>query len=126
VTNNIGPYPFKPLNQRITDENAKVTIVNPESPLLNSPNKITQSDFDGWVQERSLYHVTDVDPKYQYLFQMNDPDEAANKGSVITTEYGKGRFTYTSLSFFRQLPAGVPGAYRLFINLLSKPVAPAN
>jgi LmbE family N-acetylglucosaminyl deacetylase len=120
VTPNIGPYSFKPVNERITDENAKVTVVDPQNPLLNYPNKITQADFNSWVQERSLYHVTDVDPKYQQLFEMNDPGEKANRGSIITTEYGKGRFTYTSLSFFRQLPAGVPGAYRLFINLLSK------
>ncbi len=126
VTPNIGPYPFKVINQRITDENAKVTVVEPNSPILNYPNKINQSDFDGWVQERSLYHVTEVDPRYQSPLQMNDPGEAANKGSIITTDFGKGRFTYTSLSFFRQLPAGVPGAYKLFINLLSKPATPVN
>jgi LmbE family N-acetylglucosaminyl deacetylase len=121
VLNNIGPYPFKVVNQRVTDEDAKVTILNPQSPLLNYPNKINQSDFDGWIQERGLYFVSDVDPKYQSVLQMNDAGEAPNKGSLITTAYGKGRFTYTSLAFFRQLPAGVPGAYRLFINLLSKP-----
>jgi LmbE family N-acetylglucosaminyl deacetylase len=124
VTNNIGPYPFKPVNQRVTDENATVTVTDPQSPLLNYPNKITPADFDGWVQERGLYFVTNIDPKYQAPIQMNDTGEAPNKGSVITTDYGKGRFTYTSLSFFRQLPAGVPGAYRLFINLLSKPAPP--
>jgi LmbE family N-acetylglucosaminyl deacetylase len=125
VTNNIGPYPFKPVNQRVTDENATVTVTDPQSPLLNYPNKITPADFDGWVQERGLYFVTNIDPKYNAPIQMNDAGEAPNKGSVITTDYGKGRFTYTSLSFFRQLPAGVPGAYRLFINLLSKPAPPA-
>jgi LmbE family N-acetylglucosaminyl deacetylase len=125
VTNNIGPYPFKPVNQRVTDENATVTVTDPQSPLLNYPNKITPADFDGWVQERGLYFVTNIDPKYNAPIQMNDVREAPNKGSVITTDYGKGRFTYTSLSFFRQLPAGVPGAYRLFINLLSKPAPPA-
>ncbi|WP_255563637.1 PIG-L family deacetylase [Mucilaginibacter rivuli] len=125
VTPNIGPYPFKPVNQRVTDEDATVTITDPQSPLLNYPNKITPADFDGWVQERGLYFVTNIDPKYQAPIQMNDSGEAPNKGSVITTDYGKGRFTYSSLSFFRQLPAGVPGAYRLFINLLSKPAPPA-
>lgn len=125
VTRAIGPYPFRPVNQRVTDENAKVTVTEPQSPILNYPNKITPADFDGWVQERGLYFVSDVDPKYQAPIQMNDAGEAPNKGSVITTDYGKGRFTYTSLSFFRQLPAGVPGAYRLFINLLSKPAPPA-
>lgn len=126
VTNNIGPYPFKVINQRVTDENANVGILDPRNPLLNYPNKINPNDFDGWVQERSIYQATDIDPKYQVLFQMNDPGEAPSKGSVITTDYGKGRFTYTTLSFFRQLPAGVPGAYRLFINMLSKPAPPAN
>ncbi len=124
VTNNIGPYPFKPVNQRVTDENAPVTVTDPQSPLLNYPNKITPADFNGWVQERGLYFVTNIDPKYSAPIQMNDAGEAPNKGSVITTDYGKGRFTYTSLSFFRQLPAGIPGAYRLFINLLSKPAPP--
>lgn len=126
VTNNIGPYPFKTINQRVTDENAKVTILDPQSPLLNYPNKISQSDFDSWVQERSIYQVSDIDPRYQTVFQMNDTGEPASKGSVISTDYGKGRFTYTSIVFFRELPAGVPGAYRLFINLLSKPLPPAN
>ena len=121
VTNNIGPYPFRPVNQRVTDENAKVNITNPQSPLLNYPNKITPADFDGWVQERGLYFVTDIDAHYQCPLLMNDAGEAPNNGSLISTQYGKGRFIYTSLSFFRQLPAGVPGAYRLFINLLSKP-----
>jgi LmbE family N-acetylglucosaminyl deacetylase len=126
VTNDIGPYPFKVVNQRVTDENAKVTLLDPQSPLLNYPNKINPVDFDGWVQERSIYQVTDIDPKYQTLLQMNDAGEAPGNGSVISTDYGKGRFVYTSLVFFRQLPAGVPGAYRLFINLLSKPAQPAN
>jgi LmbE family N-acetylglucosaminyl deacetylase len=125
TNDNVGPYPFKAVNERVTDENAKVTITDPQSPLLNYPNKITPADFDGWVQERGLYFVKNIDPKYQAPLEMNDAGEAPNKGSVISTEYGKGRFTYTSLSFFRQLPAGVPGAYRLFINLLSKPTAPA-
>jgi LmbE family N-acetylglucosaminyl deacetylase len=126
ATPNIGPYPFKVINQRITDENAKITILDPQSPLLNYPNKITPSDFDDWVQERSIYQVSDIDPRYQAVFQMNDPKEAPNNGSLISTDYGKGRFVYTSLVFFRQLPAGIPGAYKLFINLLSKPAAPVN
>ncbi|QJD95887.1 PIG-L family deacetylase [Mucilaginibacter robiniae] len=119
VVPQIGPYPFQVVNQRVTDENAQVTITNPQSPLLNYPNKITQADFEGWIQERGLYFVTNIAPEYQTLFEMNDPGEAPNKGSLITTNYGKGRFTYTSLDFFRELPAGIPGAYRLFVNLLS-------
>ncbi len=121
VTKQIGPYPFKVVNERVTDENAKVTIIDPNNPVLNYPNKISQSDFDGWVQERGLYFTKDADPQYQKVLQMNDPGEAPKDGALITTQYGKGRFVYTSLSFFRQLPAGVPGAYRLFINLLNKP-----
>jgi LmbE family N-acetylglucosaminyl deacetylase len=121
VVDNIGPYPFKVVNKRVTEEDAKVTITDPTNPVLNYPNKINGSDFDGWVQERGLYFVTDADPKYQTPLQMNDATEAPNNGSLLVTEYGKGRFVYTSLAFFRQLPAGVPGAYRLFINLLSNP-----
>jgi len=117
----IGPYPFRPVNQRVTDETAKVTFLEPENPVLNYPNKITDADFDGWIQERGLYYVSDIDPKYQTPLAMNDPGEQPNKGSLIVTNYGKGRFVYTSLAFFRELPAGVPGAYRLFVNLLSKP-----
>lgn len=126
VLNDIGPYPFKVVNQRVTDENAKVTITDPNSPALNYPNKIVPADFDGWVQERGLYFTSGADSRYQAPLQMNDAGEAPNSGSLIMTDYGKGRFTYTSLSFFRQLPAGVPGAYKLFINLLSKPASPVN
>lgn len=121
LTDHIGPYPFDVVNKRVTDENAKVTFLQPQSPVLNYPNKIDQNDFDGWVQERGLYFVSNADPKYSAPLQMNDPGEAPNSGSLIVTDYGKGRFVYTSLAFFRQLPAGVPGAYRLFVNLLSKP-----
>jgi LmbE family N-acetylglucosaminyl deacetylase len=121
VVKQIGPYPFKVVNERVTDENAKITIIDPNNPVLNYPNKINQSDFDGWVQERGLYYTKDADSQYQKVLQMADPGEAPKDGALITTQYGKGRFIYTSLSFFRQLPAGVPGAYRLFINLLSKP-----
>lgn len=118
---NPGPYPFRPVNERVTDEFAKVTFLQPESPLLTYPNKINPSDFDNWVQERGLYFVSGIDPQYQTPLQMNDAGEAPNKGSLIVTNYGKGRFVYTSLAFFRQLPAGVPGAYRLFVNLLTRP-----
>ncbi|WP_345954195.1 PIG-L family deacetylase [Mucilaginibacter sp. PAMB04168] len=122
VVQQIGPYPFRVVNERVTDELAKVTFTNAQSPLLNYPNKITQADFDGWVQERGLYFVSDIAPEYQATFEMNDAGESSKKGSLITANFGKGRFVYTSLAFFRQLPAGVPGAYRLFVNLLSKPL----
>ena len=121
ATKNIGPYPFSIVNKRVTDEEAKITVLDPQEPLLNYPNKITQDDFNGWVQERGLYFVGDIDPNYKSPLQMNDPGEAANNGALIVGNYGQGRFVYTSLAFFRQLPAGVPGAYRLFVNLLSKP-----
>jgi hypothetical protein len=121
VTANIGPYPFRPVNQRVTDETAKITFTEPQSPVLNYPNKINNADFDDWIQERGLYFVSDIDPKYQTPLEMNDPGESANKGALIVGDYGKGRFVYTSLDFFRELPAGVPGAYRLFVNLLSRP-----
>ncbi|MDT3403841.1 PIG-L family deacetylase [Mucilaginibacter terrae] len=121
VTQQIGPYALLPGNERVTDEFAKVTITNPQSPLLNYPNKITQTDFDGWVQERGLYFVNGVVQEYQTIFEMNDAGESPKNGSLISANYGKGRYVYTSLAFFRQLPAGVPGAYRLFVNLLSKP-----
>jgi hypothetical protein len=124
VTNQIGPYPFRIGGDRVTDENAKVTFTEPASPVLNFPNKITQADFEGWVQERGLYFTTGLDPKYQTPFEMNDAGEAPNRGSLIYTEYGRGRFVYTSLDFFRELPAGVPGAYRLFVNLMSAPPQP--
>ena len=125
VTKQIGPYPFKPVNQRVTDENAKITILDKQNPIVSYPNTITQDDFNGWIQERGLYFVGDIDPKYQQVLQMNDPGETPNSGALITGSYGEGRFVYTSLAFFRQLPAGVPGAYKLFINLLSKPKAQA-
>jgi len=123
VTKNIGPYPFKVVNERVTDENAKITIIDPNNPVLNYPNKITPADFDGWVQERGLYFTKDADPQYQKVLKMGDPGESSKDGALITTQYGKGRFIYTSLAFFRQLPAGVPGAYRLFINMINKPKA---
>jgi LmbE family N-acetylglucosaminyl deacetylase len=124
VAKQLGPYPFRVVNQRVTDEDAKITILDKQNPVLNYPNKITDEDFNGWVQERGLYFVNDIDPNYKSVLQMNDPNEAPNNGALIVGNYGEGRFIYTSLAFFRQLPAGVPGAYRLFINLLSKPKNP--
>ena len=115
-----GPYPFRLVNKRVTEEDAKVTFTKPNHAALNAPNKITEKDFEGWVQERGLYFADDIDPKYETILRMNDTGEAANDGSLLIANYGKGKFVYTSLSFFRQLPAGVPGAYRLFANLLSK------
>jgi LmbE family N-acetylglucosaminyl deacetylase len=108
-----GPLP------RITDENAEVKFLKPDDPLLNTPNKITQKDFTGWVQERGLYFWSQFDEKYTPLLAMHDPGEPDLNGGLVYTHYGKGVYIYTGLAFFRQLPEGVPGAYRLFVNLLS-------
>jgi LmbE family N-acetylglucosaminyl deacetylase len=115
----MGPYPFTVANRRITDENAAVTFLLPQHPVLNFPNKITGDDFKGWIQERSLYHAEPFDSRYEAVFRMNDPGEKPHDGSMIITKYGKGFFTYTGMAFFRELPAGVPGAYRLIANLIA-------
>jgi len=117
----IGPYPFTISRDRVTDENATVNFIKPSHTLLNIPNKITIDDFKNWVQERGIYFVTERDANYESILSMNDPNEKASDGSLIYTKYGKGNFVYTGLSFFRQLPAGVPGAYKLFVNMISLP-----
>ena len=119
LVQNIGPYPFKISRDRVTEENAVVTFLDKDHPVLNYPNKITAKDFEGWIQERGLYFTTDADPKYSRILSMNDSGESAKDGSLLVAEYGKGRFVYTSLVFFRELPAGIPGAYRLFVNLIT-------
>lgn len=118
VTENIGPYPFKLTRNRITVEEAPLTLLQPAHALFQNPNVITAADFDGWVQERGLYFTGDADPAYQRLLKGNDPNEAETDGILLYATYGKGQFIYTGLSFFRQLPAGNPGAIRLFVNLL--------
>jgi LmbE family N-acetylglucosaminyl deacetylase len=124
---NYAPFPAKidsnkpgdPL-PRITDETAAVVFLKPDDSLLNKPNKITPKDFDGWVQERGLYYWTEFDTsKYTPLLSMHDPGEKDLHGALIYARFGKGTYIYTGLAFFRQLPEGVPGAYRLFVNLLS-------
>ncbi len=111
-----GPAPAL----RVTDEKSPVSFLNPEHPALNTPNKITTGDFDGWVQERGAYFPSSWDEKaYVPLFALNDPGEEPLKSSVLIARHGKGYYVYTGLAFFRQLPAGVPGAYRLFANLVS-------
>jgi hypothetical protein len=115
----IGPYNFNISRNRITDENAAVTFLKPEHSVLNFPNKISQDDFKDWIQERSIYHADNLDPSYETILRMNDPDEAAHDGSLVIAKYGKGFFTYTGLVFFRELPAGVPGAYRLLANIIA-------
>lgn len=120
LVQNIGPYPFKITRDRVTDENVSVSLLEKDHPVLNYPNKITSKDFEGWIQERGLYFLSDADPKYSRILSMNDPGETPKDGSLLVADYGKGRFVYTSLVFFRELPAGVPGAYRLFVNLITK------
>ena len=115
----IGPYPFSISNKRITDEEARVKFLIPDHQALNYPNKISDADFEGWIQERSIYHAETADSNYKKIFSMNDPGEKEHDGSLIIADYGKGRFVYTGLVFFRELPAGVPGAYRLFANLIA-------
>ena len=115
----IGPYPFTIGRDRVAEEDAPVSILTPSHVLLNKPNKITDDDFKGWVQERGIYYAVDYGQAYESLFAMNDTGEAPKLGSLIYASYGKGHFIYTGLSFFRQLPNGVPGAYRLFANLIS-------
>lgn len=117
---NIGPYPLQITRDRVTDEQAPVSFSIPEHQVLQYPNKIGRKDFDGWVQERGLYFTSTVNEHYAQPLTMSDPNEHANSGSLLVAKYGKGKYVYTSLAFFRELPAGVPGAYRLFVNLLAK------
>lgn len=116
---NIGPYPFAITNERVTEEDASVTFTDAKHTLLNSPNKITQEDFNGWVQERGIYFANAWDKQYQTILSSNDVGEKEKSGGLLYARYGKGVFIYTGYAFFRQLPAGVPGAYRLFVNLIS-------
>ncbi|MBP6589373.1 MAG: PIG-L family deacetylase [Chitinophagaceae bacterium] len=115
----IGPFPFNITRTRVTDETAAVNILKPEHPVFNFPNKIVADDFQGWIQERSIYHGADTSGKFEKLISMADPGEKADDGSLLVARYGKGWFTYTGLVFFRELPAGVPGAFRLIANLIA-------
>ena len=117
----IGPYPFTISRDRVTNEKAEVSFSNAKHSALNFPNVISSKDFEGWIQERGIYFATEIDKQYETVLTMNDPNEKASDGSLIIGKYGKGNFVYTGLVFFRELPAGIPGAYRLFVNLLSLP-----
>ncbi len=111
------PFPAK-LGARVADENAKVSILDTTNPVFNFPNKITEKDFEGWVQERNLYAFSTFDANYKPLLEAHDANEPENKGGLVVAQIGKGKYVYCSYAFFRQLPAGVPGAYRIFANLL--------
>ena len=119
IKSKIGPFTFDISRNRVTDETATVNFLLPNHPALNYPNKITQNDFEGWIQERSIYHAEKIDSNYQRIFSLKDPGEKEDEGSLIIANYGKGKFVYTGIVFFRELPAAVPGAYKLFANLLA-------
>lgn len=114
-----GPYPFKISRDRVTVEEAPVSFLDPKASILNVPNKLTSRDFEGWVQERGLYFTSEPDAKYAATFSMSDPDEPAKTGAQLVAKHGKGTFVYTALAWWRQLPAGVPGAIKAFVNLVS-------
>lgn len=116
---NIAPYNLKLSRDRVTDENAEVRFLKPMHDVLNVPNKITQNDFEGWTQERGLYFPASWDKEFAAILSMNDKGETPKDGSLLIAKYGKGHYIYTGLSFFREFPAGVSGAYRLFANILS-------
>ncbi|HZY10417.1 MAG TPA: hypothetical protein VFF29_04615, partial [Bacteroidota bacterium] len=118
VTEQLGPYPFKISNDRVSDENAPMTFLLADHPLLHSPNRITQDDFSGWVQERGLYFANEWDSTYQTILECHDSNEPPRKGGLLFATFGKGIYIYSGYSFFRQLPAGIPGAYKLFVNMI--------
>lgn len=118
-TKQIGPFPLELSRERVTDETAEVRVLAPDHPMMNTPNKITAEDFKGWVQERGLYFSNKWDPAWKPIFSCNDPGDKPLDGGQLIAKSGKGYFIYTGYSWFRQLPAGVPGAYRLFANMVS-------
>ncbi len=120
----LAPYPMTPSRNRVSREDSAVTLPDPDHPLLNAPNRITERDFENWVQERGLYFMSKWDKRYEPVFQCNDPGEPPRLGGLLYAPYGQGIFIYTGYSWFRQLPAGVPGAYRIFANLLSAAKVP--
>ena len=121
MKSSMSPYPLQVTRNRITKEEAKPIFLQPNHALFNSPNKISETDFQDWIQERSIYTAETNDPHFEFPLGFSDPGEAENKGNIAVTKYGKGQFIYTGLVFFRELPAGVPGAWRLFANLLANP-----
>jgi LmbE family N-acetylglucosaminyl deacetylase len=116
---NFTPYPATLSRARVSVEEAPVAILDPANPIFHSPNEITQKDFEGWVQERGLYFMSQWDSNFTPLLESHDPGEGEQKGGLLMAHYGKGTYIYTGYAFFRQLPAGVPGAVRLFVNLIS-------
>jgi LmbE family N-acetylglucosaminyl deacetylase len=121
----LGPYPFTISRDRVTDETAAMTLTKPDHPLVTRPNPIAARDFDGWIQERGIYFAGPFDSRYESVLACHDPGENDLAGGLIYARHGRGVFVYTGLVFFRELPAGVPGAYRLFANLVSPEPAAA-
>ena len=119
VTNEIAPFPLKLSRDRVTNENAEITFIEPNHPILNYPNRITAKDFEGWKQEQGLYYPNEWDKAFTPILASNDKGESPKKGALLVAKYGKGNYIYTSLSFFRELPEGVSGAFRLMANLIS-------
>jgi hypothetical protein len=115
----LAPYKLIVNDDRVTDENAPITFLEPNHPLLNSPNKMGPDDFVGWIQERGVYYPKEWDPQFHALLQSNDPGEAPLKGGLLVADYGKGKYIYTSMVWYRQLRAGIPGAYRMLANMIS-------
>jgi len=119
VTDQIAPYPLKISNDRVTEENAKITFLAPNHPVLNTPNKISSKDFEGWTQEQGLYYPNEYDAAFTPIISSHDKGESPKNGALLVAPYGKGYYIYTGLSFFRELPEGVAGAYRLLSNIIS-------
>jgi hypothetical protein len=115
----VGPYPLTISRDRVAVEDAPVTLISARDPLLQTPNRIDEKDFEGWVQERGLYFASRWDPRDRAVLSSHDPGEPPRTGGLLVTAYGKGVYIFTGYSWFRQLPAGVPGAFRIFANLLA-------
>ena len=120
VTKEIAPFPLKISRDRVTEENAEIRFLDPKNTVLNYPNKLDVLDFKGWVQEQGLYYPEEWDKNFKTVISSNDKGEKPKDSAILVADYGKGQYIYTGLSFFRELPAGVAGAYKLFANLISK------
>jgi hypothetical protein len=123
---NFGPYPYSMTSnpEEVTDEVSKVEVLAPSNPIFTWPNKITQKDFTGWVEERGSKWMKSWDPRYEALLETHDEGQEPQKGGLLYAKYGKGVYIYNAYAFYRELPEGVPGAYRLFANMLSLPKNP--
>jgi hypothetical protein len=119
VTKDLAPYPLKISRDRVTEENAEVRFLVPEHPILNYPNKLSSKDFEGWKQEQGLYYPNDFDKAFTAILSANDKGEKPKNGAIIAAKYGNGNYIYTGLSFFRELPEGVSGAFKLMANMIS-------